>query len=251
MLRLLRVDGRENDQLRDCTLTRRVNRYAEGSCLVSLGHTRVYCTASVDERQPHFLMNTDQGWVTAEYGMLPRATTERSSREGGTRIGGRTHEIQRVIGRSLRTVTDLRKLGPRTVRLDCDVLQADGGTRTASVVAAYVALAEACAWLQGKKLIKAWPLLCEAAAISVGIVTGEVLLDLCYTEDSQALVDMNVVMTSHQEIIEVQGTGEGRPFTRQEHDRMLDMAWRGIQTLLAKQKTALAGVGPYPAATSQ
>jgi ribonuclease PH len=247
---LLRVDGRENDQLRDCSLTRRVNRHAEGSCLVSLGHTRVYCTASVDERQPHFLQNTAQGWVTAEYGMLPRATSERSSREGGSRIGGRTHEIQRVIGRSLRTVTDLRKLGQRTIRLDCDVLQADGGTRTASVVAAYVALAEACAWLQEKKMIKAWPLVCEAAAVSVGIVTGEVLLDLCYTEDSQALVDMNVVMTSRGELIEVQGTGEGRPFTRKEHEQMLDMAWRGIQTLLEKQRAALAGVGPYPAGQS-
>jgi len=242
---LLRVDGRENDQLRDCTLTREVNRYAEGSCLVCLGHTRVYCTASVDERQPGFLLNTQQGWVTAEYGMLPRATAQRESREGGSRIGGRTHEIQRLIGRSLRAVTDLHKLGPRTVRLDCDVLQADGGTRTASVVGAFVALAEACAWLQQKKAIKAWPLYGEAAATSVGIVSGEALLDLCYTEDAQAVVDMNVVMTSRKQFIEVQGTAEGRPFTREEHDQMLALAWSGIQRLCERQKAALVGVGPY------
>ncbi len=242
---MLRVDGRENSQLRDCTLTRHVNKYAEGSCLVCLGHTRVYCTASVEERQPGFLLNTDQGWVTAEYGMLPRATSERNQREGGTHVGGRTHEIQRIIGRSLRAVTDMVKLGPRTVRLDCDALQADGGTRTASVVAAYVALAEACAWLQEKKLIKAWPLVCEAAAVSVGIVAGEVLLDLCYTEDAQAMVDMNVVMTSRGQLIEVQGTGEGRAFTREEHAKMLDLAWSGIQVLCEKQRAALAGVGPY------
>jgi len=242
---VLRVDGRENDQLRDCTLTRHVNRYAEGSCLVCVGHTRVYCTASVDNRQPGFLLNTEQGWVTAEYGMLPRATSERERREGGLGVGGRTHEIQRVIGRSLRAVTDLHKLGPRTIRLDCDVLQADGGTRTASVVGAFVALVEACAWLQEKKAIKAWPLHCECAATSVGIVSGEVLLDLCYTEDSQAVVDMNVVMTSRKQLIEVQGTAEGRPFTREEHDKMLDLAWSGIQRLCEQQKAALAGVGPY------
>jgi len=242
---LLRVDGRENNQLRECTLTLNVNRYAEGSCLVSLGHTRVYCTASVDDRVPPFLVNTQQGWVTAEYGMLPRATTDRNNREGGTRIGGRTHEIQRLIGRSLRTVTDLDLLGSRTIRLDCDVLQADGGTRTASIVGAYVALAQACGWLIEKNQVKRWPLLTEAAAISVGVVAGEPVLDLCYAEDSQATVDMNVVMTSKKEYIEVQGTGEGRAFTRDEHDAMLQLAWSGILTLIEKQRQVLAGIGPY------
>ena len=224
---------------------RNVNRYAEGSCLVSLGQTRVYCTASVEERQPHFLLNTEEGWVTAEYRMLPRATSERMRREDTGQIGGRTHEIQRIIGRSLRAVTDMGKLGRRTIRLDCDVLQADGGTRTASVVGAFVALADACAGLQERNVIKSWPLVGEAGAVSVGIVTGEAVLDLCYTEDVQAMVDMNVVMDSHGGLIEVQGTGEGRAFTRAEHEQMLDLAWSGIQRLCERQRTALAGVGPY------
>jgi ribonuclease PH len=242
---VLRVDGRENDQLRDCTLVRNVNRYAEGSCLISLGYTRVYCTASVEERQPHFLLNTEQGWVTAEYRMLPRATSERTRRENGGGLGGRTHEIQRIIGRSLRAVTDMGKLGRRTIRLDCDVLQADGGTRTASVVGAFVALADACAGLAKRNVIKSWPLVGEAGAVSVGIVSGEAVLDLCYTEDVGAMVDMNVVMNSQGGLIEVQGTGEGRTFTRAEHDQMLNLAWAGIQRLCEKQRTALSGVGPY------
>jgi ribonuclease PH len=242
---VLRVDGRENDQLRDCTLVRNVNRYAEGSCLISLGYTRVYCTASVEERQPHFLLNTEQGWVTAEYRMLPRATSERTRRENGSGLGGRTHEIQRIIGRSLRAVTDMGKLGRRTIRLDCDVLQADGGTRTASVVGAFVALADACAGLAKRNVIKSWPLVGEAGAVSVGIVSGEAVLDLCYTEDVGAMVDMNVVMNSQGGLIEVQGTGEGRTFTRAEHDQMLNLAWAGIQRLCEKQRTALSGVGPY------
>ncbi len=242
---MLRVDGRENNQLRRCSLARNVNRYAEGSCLVSLGHTRVYCTASVEERQPPFLTETQQGWVTAEYGMLPRATTERRRREGGSQIGGRTHEIQRIIGRSLRAVVDLDKLGPRTIRLDCDVLQADGGTRTASVVGAFVALAEACAGLQERNIVKTWPIMCETAAISVGVVDGEAVLDLCYAEDSRAMVDMNVVMTARGGLIEVQGTGEGRPFSRDENSAMLDLAWKGIEELVQMQQQALKGVGPY------
>lgn len=224
---------------------RNVNRYAEGSCLVSLGQTRVYCTASVEERQPHFLLNTEEGWVTAEYRMLPRATSERMRREDTGQIGGRTHEIQRIIGRSLRAVTDTGKLGRRTIRLDCDVLQADGGTRTASVVGAFVALADACAGLQERNVIKSWPLVGEAGAVSVGIVTGEAVLDLCYSEDVQAMVDMNVVMDSQGGLIEVQGTGEGRAFTRAEHEQMLDLAWAGIQRLCEKQRAALSGVGPY------
>ncbi len=224
---------------------RNVNRYAEGSCLISLGQTRVYCTASVEERQPHFLLNTEEGWVTAEYRMLPRATNERTRRENGGQIGGRTHEIQRIIGRSLRAVTDMGKLGRRTIRLDCDVLQADGGTRTASVVGAFVALADACASLQEKNTIKSWPLMEEAGAVSVGIVAGEAVLDLCYTEDVEAMVDMNVVMDSQGGLIEVQGTGEGRAFTRAEHEQMLDLAWAGIQRLCEKQRATLAGVGPY------
>lgn len=242
---LVRVDGRENNQLRRCTLARNVNRYAEGSCLISLGHTRVYCTASVEERQPPFLTETQQGWVTAEYGMLPRATSERRRREGGSQTGGRTHEIQRIIGRSLRAIMDLDKLGPRTIRIDCDVIQADGGTRTASVVGAFVALVEACAGLQERNIVRAWPIVCETAAISVGIVDGEAVLDLCYAEDSRAMVDMNVIMTASGGLIEVQGTGEGRAFSRDENSAMLDLASKGIQELVQMQRQALVGIGPY------
>lgn len=242
---MLRVDGRTNGDLRDCSLSRNVNRYAEGSCLVSIGHTKVYCTASVEDRQPRFLRNTDQGWVTAEYAMLPRSTHERVRRDRGGRISGRTQEIQRLIGRSLRAITALDALGPRTIHIDCDVLQADGGTRTASICGAFVALAEACAHMQREGQISKWPLDGELAAVSTGIVNGEILLDLCYEEDSRAAVDMNIVMTSGERIVEIQGTAEGRPFTRDESDQMIALAWEGMKRLFEKQQKTLEGVGPY------
>lgn len=242
---MLRVDGRTNDDLRDFSLSRNVNRYAEGSCLVSTGHTKVYCTASVEDRQPHFLRDTQQGWVTAEYAMLPRATQDRRRRDRGGQVSGRTQEIQRIIGRSLRAITDLDAIGPRTIQIDCDVLQADGGTRSASICGAFVSLAQACALLQSENKIRKWPLDGELAAVSVGIVNGEILLDLCYEEDSRAAVDMNVIMTSGEQIVELQGSAEGRTFARDEADDMIQIAWEGLQSIFRKQQKTLQGVGPY------
>ncbi len=242
---MLRVDGRTNDDLRDFSLSPNVNRYAEGSCLVSTGHTKVYCTASVEDRQPRFLRDTQQGWVTAEYDMLPRATQERRRRDRGGRISGRTQEIQRIIGRSLRAITDLDAIGPRTIQLDCDVLQADGGTRSASICGAFVALAQACAYLQSENKIRKWPIDGELAAVSVGIVNGEILLDLCYEEDSRAAVDMNVIMASGERLVELQGSAEGRTFARDEADDMIEIAWEGLQRIFRKQQETLKGVGPY------
>ena len=226
--------------LRPVRFTRRYTRHAEGSVLVEMGETRVLCTASVEEKVPAFLKGKGQGWVTAEYGMLPRATHTRGQREAASgKQSGRTQEIQRLIGRSLRTVTDLVALGERQVSIDCDVLQADGGTRCASITGSMVALADAVAWLREKKLLAVDPLRDFVAAVSVGIVGGEPVLDLDYSEDSSCDTDMNVVMTGRGGIVEIQGTAEREPFSREEMDRLLALAGSGISELVALQRKAL------------
>jgi len=235
-----RPSGRAADELRRVNFTRRFAKHAEGSVLVEFGDTHVLCTASVEETIPQFLRGKGQGWVTAEYGMLPRSTHTRTAREAARgKQTGRTQEIQRLIGRSLRAVTDLKALGERTITLDCDVLQADGGTRTASITGGYVALAEACEALVKKRLIPANPLHGQIAAISVGIVDGAPVLDLDYAEDSQAETDMNVVMNNGGAFVEVQGTAEGHAFRRHELDAMLNLAASGIGQLFALQLQAL------------
>lgn len=240
-----RIDGRAPDELRPVHLATNVLDFAEGSCLVEFGRTRVLCAASVEDRQPPFLRNTQSGWVTAEYAMLPRATHTRSQREVERgRPGGRTQEIQRLIGRSLRGVVDLELLGPRTITLDCDVLQADGGTRTASITGAYVALRLAVRKLAAAGLVSEACILSPVAAVSVGIVGGVPMLDLCYEEDSTAEVDFNVVMTGEDAYVEVQGTAEGKPFSRAAMDALLDLARHGIGQLFAKQQEALAVAQP-------
>jgi ribonuclease PH len=247
-----RSHGRGAGDLRPVTFIRGYTRHAEGSVLVSFGDTRVLCTASVEDRVPAFLRGKGQGWLTAEYGMLPRSTNTRSERESVRgKQSGRTQEIQRLIGRSLRCVVDLEKLGERTIHIDCDVLQADGGTRTASITGAYVAVADALAWMRaraepGAPIHQAWPLRDAVAAVSVGIVEGELLLDLDYPEDSQCDTDMNVVMTGSATLVEVQGTAEGAAFTRAQLDGLLDLAGAGIARLVAAQATALAA--PLPGA---
>ena len=238
----LRGDGRRPDQLRPIVFQRGFTRYAEGSVLVSFGETRVLCNATVEESVPPFLRGKGQGWVTAEYAMLPRATHSRSPREAAKgKIGGRTHEIQRLIGRSLRAVIDMGKLGERTIQIDCDVLQADGGTRTAAITGAYVALSDACDGLVAKGLLAASPLRESVAAVSVGIVAGVPLLDLCYEEDSGAEVDMNFVVTSSGRFVEVQGTAESEPFTVEQLDRLRDLALGGCRELALLQQRALEG----------
>jgi ribonuclease PH len=215
--------------------------HAEGSVLVEFGHTRVLCTASVEEKVPAFLKGGGRGWVTAEYGMLPRATNTRATREAAAgKQSGRTQEIQRLIGRSLRSVTDLGALGERQITLDCDVLQADGGTRCAAITGAMVALADAIAWLKARGLVAAEPIRDFVAAVSVGIVEGEARLDLDYAEDSGCETDMNVVMTGDGRFVEVQGTAEGEPFTRAQMDSLLGLAVRGIAEIVAAQRRSLA-----------
>lgn len=239
---LMRISGRAADQLRNVVITRNFTRYAEGSVLVEFGDTKVICTASVEESVPPFLRGKGTGWVTAEYSMLPRATHTRSSREAAKgKIGGRTHEIQRLIGRSLRAVTDLAALGERCIYIDCDVIQADGGTRTASITGAWVALADALQGLVARGAISASPLKEAVAAVSVGIVDGRATLDLDYSEDSAAEVDMNFVMTTSEKFVEVQGTAEAEPFTLQQMDEMRNLAVQGIRELLSRQQEALRG----------
>lgn len=240
---LRRTDGRAFDELRPVKITPGYLPYAEGSVLIEMGQTRVVCSASVDERVPSFLRNSGQGWITAEYSMLPRATQQRSPREarrGGP--SGRTHEIQRLIGRSLRAAADMRLLGERTITLDCDVLQADGGTRTAAITGAYVAFALAVNGMLKAGKIQRSILTNEVAAISVGILESTPLLDLKYDEDFKAEVDMNVVCTADGRFIEVQGTAEREPFTREQMDSLLALAGQGIQSLLAIQREAIAKV---------
>ena len=235
-----RTSGRAPDQLRPLRITRRYTRHAEGSVLVEMGETQVLCTASVEEKVPPFLKGKGSGWVTAEYGMLPRATHTRGTREAASgKQSGRTQEIQRLIGRSLRTVTDLGALGERQVTIDCDVLQADGGTRCASITGAMVAAADAFAWMRAQKLIATDPLRDYVAAVSVGIVDGVPALDLDYAEDSACGTDMNVVMTGSGRFVEIQGTAERQPFTREEMSTLLDLATKGISELIAAQRSAL------------
>ena len=235
-----RPSGRDLDELRRVSFTRRHARHAEGSVLIECGDTQVLCTASVEETVPPFLRGKSQGWITAEYGMLPRSTHTRTAREAARgRQSGRTQEIQRLIGRSLRAVADLKALGERTVTIDCDVLQADGGTRTASITGGFVALAEACEQLLRRGLIAGSPLHGQVAAVSVGIVGGVPVLDLDYTEESQAETDMNVVMNNGGAFVEIQGTAEGHAFRRHELDALLDLAAHGIGALFTLQAQTL------------
>jgi len=236
----MRPSRREPDQLRNIRITRGYTRYAEGSVLIECGDTKVVCTVSIDDKVPPFLRGKGRGWLTAEYGMLPRATNTRSDREAARgRQSGRTQEIQRLIGRALRAVVDLSRLGERTLQIDCDVLQADGGTRTASITGAFVAVHEAVGCLLEKKLITVSPILDFVAAVSVGVYQGTPVLDLDYDEDSACDTDMNIVMTGSSGLVEVQGTAEGKPFSRAEMDAMLDLAQKGIAQLIAAQKAAL------------
>jgi ribonuclease PH len=236
----MRPSGRAPDELRSISLTRHFTKHAEGSVLVAFGDTKVICTASIDERVPRFLKGSGKGWVTAEYGMLPRSTGSRMGREAAQgRQGGRTMEIQRLIGRSLRAVMDLQALGERTITVDCDVIQADGGTRTASITGGYVALADAVRLLLSKRLIQRDPIHGQVASVSVGIFDGTPVLDLDYAEDSNAETDMNVVMNDAGAFIEVQGTAEGHAFRRDELDAMLALAETGITELVRKQAEAL------------
>ena len=237
-----RRGDRRVDQLRSLSITRHYSRHAEGSVLIEAGDTRVICTASVDDGVPPFLKGKGQGWVTAEYGMLPRATNTRMRREAAEgKQSGRTQEIQRLIGRSMRSMIDLTVLGERTIRLDCDVIQADGGTRCASITGACVALRDAVAWCKAQGTITGEPLTDFVAAVSVGIVDGQPRLDLDYVEDSGCDTDMNVVMTGSGGFVEVQGTAEGAPFSRAEMEQLLALADGGIRELIAAQKRALAG----------
>ncbi len=234
---LLRQDGRMEGQIRPVKISRDFIKYAEGSVLIEMGGTKVICTASVEEKVPPFLKDKGRGWVTAEYAMLPRATQDRTQREAVKgRQGGRTLEIQRLVGRSLRAVTDMAEMGERTVWIDCDVIQADGGTRTASITGAFIALADAFAVLKRKNLIKKRPLMDYLAAISVGKVGGQIMVDLAYEEDSLAEVDMNMVMTGRGRYVELQGTAERAPFEKKDLDEFVAVGWRAIQDLVALQK---------------
>ena len=236
-----RMDGRTADEMRRVKITRHYLKHPAGSVLIEVGNTKVICAASIEERVPHFLKGSGEGWITAEYALLPSSTQTRTARESMRgRVTGRTHEIQRLIGRSLRSVMDMKALGERTVMIDCDVIQADGGTRTASITGAFIALVEALETVYKPEHI--FPVKDFLAAVSVGVdKNGQPLLDLCYEEDSQAMVDMNVVMTGSGEFIEVQGTGEGRPFSRRELDQLLAVAETGIEQLISYQKDVLGG----------
>lgn len=234
----MRVDGRKADELRKTKITRNYIKSAEGSVLIEMGDTKVLCTATVENSVPPFLRGKGTGWVTAEYAMLPRSSPQRISRER-SKVGGRTHEIQRLIGRSLRSVIDMKALGERTMLLDCDVIQADGGTRTASITGAYIALVDALRHIKKQGMINTMPVKDYLAAVSVGIVAGKAMLDLCYTEDSTAETDMNLVMTGAGKIVEVQGTAEGDPFSKTELHKLLALGEKGIKALIRKQREAL------------
>jgi ribonuclease PH len=236
---MVRIDGRGLDKIRKVQITRNYLKFAEGSCLIEMGNTKVICTASVEETVPPFLKGSGTGWVTAEYGMLPRSCAQRIPRG---KDSGRTYEIQRLVGRSLRTVTEMRELGERTIWLDCDVIQGDGGTRTAAITGSFIALADALIKLKKSGLLQKIPIRDFVAATSVGIVGGQLLLDLCYEEDSKAEVDMNVVMTGSGEFIEVQGTAERKPFKKEQMDELLSLAQKGISDLVEVQKGLLKGI---------
>lgn len=236
----MRIDGRKNNEIRGVKIQRNFVENAEGSVLISMGNTRVICTASIEERVPPFLKDQKKGWITAEYSMLPRATQTRTTRESSTgRVSGRTHEIQRLIGRALRSVVDLSGLGERTIWIDCDVLQADGGTRTASITGAFICLSDALRYALRNGLIERTPLKDYLAAISVGVVRGEPMVDLCYSEDSTAEVDMNVVMTGNGKFVEIQGTAEGLPFSKGSLDSLVTLAHDGINSLITMQRKLL------------
>ncbi len=234
----MRIDGRKADELRRITITRNYLKTAEGSVLIQVGDTWVVCTATVESSVPPFLKGKGKGWVTAEYAMLPRSSGQRIQRERG-KVGGRTHEIQRLIGRSLRSVVDMTLLGERSILIDCDVLQADGGTRTAAITGAYIALVDALRRMRDQGMITAVPVKDHLAAVSVGIVDSRPLLDLCYREDSSAGVDMNLVMTGTGGIVELQGTAEGEPFAKKDLERMMALGEKGIRALIRMQKEAL------------
>ena len=235
---LTRIDGRTPDQLRDVRMELGVQEHAEGSVMVHFGKTRVLCAASVEENVPRWMKGSGKGWVTAEYAMLPRATDSRNDRERG-KLGGRTQEIQRLIGRSLRSVADLKGMGEQSILVDCDVIQADGGTRTAAITGAWVALSLALDELVRRGLVRARPRLDPLSAVSVGIIDGVSMLDLCYAEDSRAEVDMNVVMTAEGRFVEIQGTAEGMPFSRAQMDELVDLAVKGGEELFAFQRGVL------------
>jgi len=240
---MIRIDGRKFDQIRDVKITRNFTKYAEGSVLIEMGETKVLCTASIEEKVPPFLRNTGTGWINAEYSMLPRSTQQRKVRDSSKgKIDGRSQEIQRLIGRAIRSVVDLNKLGERTIWVDCDVIQADGGTRTASITGAFVAVAEAIYKLYNDGIIKKMPIENFVSAISVGIVDDECLLDICYEEDSQAQVDMNIIMTDRCEFVEVQGTGEERPFSRKDLNKLLELGEKGNKELIKIQRKALGEI---------
>jgi len=239
----MRSDGRKTTQLRPLKITPSYIKTADGSVLIEMGDTKVICTAKLEERVPQFLRNSGKGWITAEYGMLPGSSQQRIGRESSRgRVGGRTHEIQRLIGRSLRAIADLKSLGERTIWIDCDVIQADGGTRTASITGAYVALVQAARGWLGRGIISVDPIKDSVAAVSIGVVDGKINLDLCYEEDSKAEVDMNFVMTGSGKFIEVQGTAESAPFTKKQMERMAELAQQGIKELLKAQKQILASL---------
>lgn len=236
-----RLDGRKNDEIRDIKITRKYISHADGSVFIEMGNTRIVCTATVEEKVPPFLRGKGKGWITAEYDMIPGSTQRRVIRpQASGRINGRTHEIQRLIGRSLRAAVDLNKIGERTIWIDCDVIEADGGTRTASITGSFVALFDCLQGMIEKKLIDEMPIESFVAAISVGIVNGEVLTDLCFSEDSNAEVDMNVVSNSKGNLIEVQSTAEGAPFSRDQFDQMLESASSSIENILELQKKILS-----------
>ena len=240
---MIRIDGRKFDQIRDVKITRNFTKYAEGSVLIEMGETKVLCTASIEEKVPPFLRNTGTGWINAEYSMLPRSTQQRKVRDSSKgKIDGRSQEIQRLIGRVIRSVVDLNKLGERTIWVDCDVIQADGGTRTASITGAFVAVAEAIYKLYKDGLIKKMPIENFVSAISVGIVNDQCLLDICYEEDSHAQVDMNIIMTDKCEFVEVQGTGEERPFSRKDLNKLLELGEKGNKELIKIQRKALGEI---------
>ncbi|WP_411347800.1 ribonuclease PH [Paenibacillus sp. WLX2291] len=239
----MRINGRQQNELRPLKITPNVNKYAEGSVYIEVGDTKVLCTASVEERVPHFMKGQGRGWVTAEYSMLPRATQTRNQREAAKgKLGGRTMEIQRLIGRALRSIVDLQALGERTITVDCDVIQADGGTRTTSITGSFVALAMAIDKLAVQHKLARFPITDYLASVSVGVVGDRAVLDLNYEEDSKAKVDMNIVMTGKGEFVELQGTGEERPFTRKELDQMLELGEQGVLTMIEAQKEILGPI---------
>ncbi|MBE6072741.1 MAG: ribonuclease PH [Clostridium butyricum] len=236
----MRIDGRKNDQIRCTKITRNYTKYAEGSVLIEVGDTKVLCNVSIEEKVPPFLKGKGEGWITAEYNMLPRSTETRKIRDiARLKIDGRTMEIQRLIGRALRSVVDLKALGEKTLWIDCDVIQADGGTRTTSISGAFIALVDAVNKMHKVKPFKVYPIRNFVAATSVGILNDEKILDLCYLEDSEAKVDMNVVMTEEGQFIEIQGTGEEAPYTRDELNQLIDIAEKGIKQMIQVQKDAL------------